>query len=583
MAVATAAARADAVNRDALALIHRCRLDAKEFDAAAAAAAALVALAPASAEAHVLHGQALAGAGRLAEALASFDAAIVHDARYAGAWIGRGAVLCRTGRPADGLQAFDRALAVAPGASAALVGRGNALVDLDRPAEALAAFDRVLRADPADGSALVGRANALAGLGRRGEALATYERALAAAPDLVDALIGQGLVLRDLDRPDDAEVGLAQALARDPGRIDAWLGRALALCDLHRQAEAVTCLERAVAIDPGRADAQFVLAVVRLQRGDLAAGWAGYEWRWSFGQARRDGVTPIPPPTVRDPAALRGRSVLLVAEQGLGDTLQFFRYAPLLAAAGAHVTVAVHPPLAPLLAAADPSVTVTAQGPALPPADHRLALLSLPLVFGTTLDRVPAAVPYVRSDPSRVAAWRARLGPPDRLRVAVAWSGNPANADDRRRSIPLHDLAPLLDRDVAWLAVQKDLRPADAEVAAARPGLRLLGPELRDFADTAAVLDLVDLVVAVDTGVVHLAGAMGRPVWVLLPFNPDWRWLLDRADSPWYPTARLFRQSARGDWTGVIRDVGAALDRLATARRAARFGPCLEPQTKLEG
>jgi hypothetical protein len=252
-----------------------------------------------------------------------------------------------------------------------------------------------------------------------------------------------------------------------------------------------------------------------------------------------------------------GRRLLLHAEQGFGDTIQFARYAPLAAARGADITLAVQPPLVPLLTGL-PGVAVIADRDPLPPFDRHCALLSLPRVFATTLDTIPGGVPYIAAPADRVAAWTPRL-PRDGVRIGLAWSGHPANTKDHERSIPFAQLAPLLAvTGTRFVSLQKDVRAADAD-AFQQCSILDLGPDLRDFADTAAVIARLDLVITVDTAVAHLAGAMGKPVWVLLPRTPDFRWLIDRDTSPWYPSARLFRKAGADGWGAVIARVAAAL------------------------
>jgi hypothetical protein len=253
---------------------------------------------------------------------------------------------------------------------------------------------------------------------------------------------------------------------------------------------------------------------------------------------------------------LARKTVLLHAEQGLGDTIQFVRYAPLLAGTGARVVMEVQRELAGLLGRVEGVTAVVGRGDPLPAFDVHCPLGSLPCAFGTEPSSIPAAVPYLKPDEQKLAAWRARLAHISSPRVAIAWSGTPSHPDDRNRSISLVLLEPLLSLDhINVVSIQREVRQEDAELLARLPRLTNLGQELADFDDTAAVISLVDLVISVDTSVGHVAGALARPTWILLPFCPDWRWMIDRDDSPWYPTARLFRQGAPGDWPSVIARV----------------------------
>ncbi|MEQ1935217.1 MAG: hypothetical protein ABL962_15255, partial [Fimbriimonadaceae bacterium] len=258
-------------------------------------------------------------------------------------------------------------------------------------------------------------------------------------------------------------------------------------------------------------------------------------------------------------APLEGKTILLHSEQGYGDTLHFCRYAKLVAALGARVILEVQPTLLPLLANLEGTHQVIPKGDALPHFDYHCPLLSLPLAFKTDLETIPADIPYVFSDTTHAAMWRDKLGKKTRLRVGLVWSGSPAQANDHNRSIALAQLLPLLHEGVEWISLQQDVRASDAGLLSQRTDIRQFGDQLKDFADTAALVESMDIVVTVCTSVAHLAGAMGKPTWVLLCFNADWRWLLDRADSPWYPTARLFRQPAIGDWTTVISSVSKEL------------------------
>jgi hypothetical protein len=292
--------------------------------------------------------------------------------------------------------------------------------------------------------------------------------------------------------------------------------------------------------------------------GRFGEGWRDYESRWKTEAfQRRDFVQPLWMGT----EPLDGRTILLHAEQGLGDTLQFVRYAPLLARSGAKVVLEVQPALLSLLSEID-GIAAIPQGEKLPPFDLHCPLMSLPLAFGTELDSIPAEIPYLRVSADRASKWRERLGERRVPRIGIAWAGSAAHKNNRRRSIALERFVPLFAVDgVELVSLQKELSPADAGMLAEHGALQL-GEELGDFADTAAVISLLDLVVSVDTSVVHLAGAIGRPVWALIPFAPDFRWMLAREDSPWYPTVRLFRQPQLSDWDSVLERVRVELDLL---------------------
>jgi hypothetical protein len=330
------------------------------------------------------------------------------------------------------------------------------------------------------------------------------------------------------------------------------------LRELRQLAEAADALRQAHTLKPGMPEALFNESLLRLLQGDYAAGWRLHEHRWATEQ--RGAGRGFGAPLWLGDAPVAGRTILLHAEQGLGDTLQFARYAPLLAERGARVILEVPPPLVALLAGLGGVERIVARGEPLPVFELHCPLLSLPLAFGTTIDTIPAAVPYVSVPESHRRKWAARVPSGGVRRVGLVWYGNRQHRNDRLRSLPAEALGPLLTMaGVQWHCLQKGAgSAADAAVAASARMVNLTA-EIADFADTAAYLEQLDLVVTVDTSVAHLAGALGRPVWVLLPFVPDWRWLLEREDSPWYPTARLFRQPALRDWDAVLRRVAAAL------------------------
>ena len=348
-------------------------------------------------------------------------------------------------------------------------------------------------------------------------------------------------------------------LALRPDHAEAYYNRGIALQSMLRLPEALESYRRAVALRPDYALAHWNESLCRLLMGDFEGGWREYEWRREvreFAPQYHD----FPRPLWLGEQEVAGRTILLHAEQGFGDTLQFCRYASLLAARGARVILEVQPPLKSLLTRLSGPAMVLAQGEPLPEFDLHCPLMSLPLACGTTLDTVPAAERYLTADPERVAACSARLGNTARPRVGLVWSGNPAHGNDYARSIALVDLLGSLDgAGVTFVSLQKDVRSHDRATLAARADILHCGEELRDFDDTAAWIEAMDLVISVDTSVAHLAGALGKPVWVLLPYAPDWRWLLEREDSPWYPTARLFRQPRSGDWDGVLLAVACAL------------------------
>jgi len=420
-----------------------------------------------------------------------------------------------------------------------------------------------LRHDPLDGKALSQLATLRQHQGHLAEAVALARRAARLEADSAPAHALLGGLLLAGRKPQQALAPLEQALVLDPALIGARSDLAVALCSLNRYADALPHYRAAWRAQPSNNSARYLEALALLALGDYANGWRKHEVRWyaELGQSSR---ARLAGPSWLGEPGLEGRTILLAAEQGLGDTIQFLRYAPMVAALGARVRLLVPAPLAPLLAGMDGIERVVAYGEALPDFDTHCSLMSLPRAFRTEVATIPARVPYLPVQPDRIAAWADRLGPRRRMRIALAWSGSAAVWN---RSLGLRRLAPLLDRDdCEFHAGQTEIAESDRQVMAGRSNLIDHGPALRDFADTAAMLAHMDLVITVDTALAHLAGALGRPVWTMLPLGADYRWMARGDSSPWYPTMRLFRQPAFDDWGSVVAAVNDALDRRGADR-----------------
>ena len=494
-------------------------------------------------------------AGKPGAALALIEAALTLNPAVPQALANRALALSALNRDPEALASIDQALALAPNNFETLNNRGNVLLKLARPQEALAAFDAAIAIEPRYLGARINRGNALAALDRGEEAVAQFDAMLALHPTHAETHFNRGTALSNLGRYDDALAAFDRALALRPDYAKALTNRGMALQSLGRHQEAVAEFGKALALDKDNADTRHNQALALLTLGDYRQGFKAYEARWlrtsmparrrSFGKPLWLGEYP-----------LARKTILLHAEQGLGDTIQFVRYAAPLARSGAKVVIDVPPELTSLLARVEGVGGVIASGAPLPPFDVHCPMGSLPLALRTEPATIPADVPYLNASPERSAKWRERIERLPAPRVAIAWSGRATHANDRNRSIALTRLQPLLAlRQVSFVSIQRELRSEDAAALARMPRLTHVGEELNDFEDTAAVAALVDLVISVDTSVVHLAAAMGRPTWILVPFWPDWRWMLERTDSSWYPTARLFRQSGPGDWDGVIARV----------------------------
>jgi Flp pilus assembly protein TadD len=467
--------------------------------------------------------------------------------------------LHQAGRLADAEKMYKQILAREPGHAESLNWLGVIAHQRDHHAEAVRLIDLALKTNPGDVLALNNRGNALQALKRFEEALSSYDRALEVRPDFAVAHYNRGNTLHALARFDEALASYDRALALQPNYPEAHGNRGIALHNLKRFDEALSSYQRALALRPDFAEAHYCEALSRLLTGDLDRGWQEHEWRWrtqQLGHGRRNFVQPL-----WDGADdIAGKTILLHAEQGFGDTIQFCRYVPRVAERGARVILEVQKPLYELMGIFSGVADIVSRGDPLADFDMHCPLLSLPRAFQARLETIPSATPFLRAPAPAVAAWNARLPPRTRPRIGLAWCGRPTHNNDRNRSIELGTFWSLIDGvEAVWVSLQRDVRAGDATLLRERDDVLHFGEELQTFADTAALISNLDLVISVDTSVAHLAGALAKPVWVLLPFIPDWRWLLDRDDSPWYPTARLFRQDGSRRWDGALRLVREAL------------------------
>jgi hypothetical protein len=447
----------------------------------------------------------------------------------------------------------------------AWVNRGLALQNLHRYQEALESFDRALIHQPRHVEAYNNRGTALQCMNRHIEAVVNFDQAIALRPDYADALNNRGNALDALDRPLEALESIDRALRLRPDFAMAWNNRGVVLRNLNRLDDALESTDRALALQPHDPDAHWNRSLILLMRGDFRPGWAEYDWRLqvpSLGHRPRSYAQP----RWSGKEDLAGKTILVYSEQGLGDTIQFCRYVSLLEKRGARVVLEVQRPLRTLLASLANVDVLLSPGDEPQPFDLHSPLLSLPLAFATELDSIPALPSYLAADPARVAVWRAHLAARSVdtavRRVGLVWAGNPTLAQDRHRSVPLESLLLLAAPGLQLCSLQKELRPGDRELLDAHPGILHFGDELNEFADTAALIESLDLVISVDTAVAHLAGAIGKPVWILQRYSPDFRWLLGRDDSPWYASVRLFRQPQRGDWKTPIQAISGALQQL---------------------
>lgn len=510
----------------------------------------------------------LAGAllrlGRQDEAIQALDKAVQLKPDDADLQRNMGNALVKAGRSGEALRCFQRAAELNPVDADAAYKAGVLLKDEGRLDEALVYLDRSADAQPDHAPIFATRGFVRASLGRNEQAIDDYERAIRLDPQHAQACANLGNVLKAIGEPERALAWYDRSLALKPD-IANTTNRALTLVELGRFAEAEQAYQVAMGIGVQHPALVWNHALFRMLLGDFEAGWPGREARWTIPHIAK-GYPKITTAMWIGKEPVAGKTVAVFQNEGVGDTIHFARYIPMLAERGARVILVVDRELVPLLSGLSGVSHCLAKTEAtvVPPFDLHIAIDSLPLAFGTRLDTIPPGKDYLPAPEARlVQAWEDRLGPHDKLRVGLVWSGNPTHNNDRNRSMRLRILSALLDVDALFVSLQKNPKPKDAATLREHDGIVDLTALLTDFAETAALVSCLDLVISVDTSVAHLAAALGRPTWVLLPYAPDWRWLLDREDSPWYPTVRLFRQSETREYESVIARVRSSLSAMA--------------------
>ena len=545
----------------------------------------------------------LLGLGQKDSALASFEAALKHDPANFNALFGRGAVLQERKQWADSLATYQRAIAINPidvpayynmavVASElkrwdyalencelaielnprffnAYTKRAEILRELNQYPASLSSYDQAISLNPADANSFSDRGVLRQSMGNFKAALADYEQAIVLNPASAEAWLNRGTALKELDDFRNALASYDRALELRPNYDAVYVNRGVALQDLGLIREAVASYQVAITLNPGLPEAHYNLARAALTLGDYDTGWREYEWRWrakggSIFREKRDFSEPL----WLGSEAIAGKSILLYAEQGFGDSLQFARYGEMVAQLGARVILEAPAPLVALLGTLPGVARVIAYRDPLPHLDFQCPLMSLPLAFGTTLETIPSPDGYLKSDADKVSVWRQRLDGHVKPRVGLTWSGTQVPDTNRMRHFfALSHLIPRLPDTFDYFCLQTDITAADQQAMDNSKVVQFKGL-LRDFSDTAALCACMDLVISVDTSVAHLACALGKTTWVLLAHVADWRWLLDRDDSPWYRSARLFRQKSQNEWQDVFERVAEELriyriDRLA--------------------
>jgi tetratricopeptide (TPR) repeat protein len=542
---------------EALQLLAVIALQGGDAEEAVRLMADAVSAAPEEAKYRINLSAVLGQTGRNEDALEAAREAVVEHPSVPEAHNNLGNALVRVGKCEEALASYMRAIGLQPNYDEAFYNRGVAQHRLGRHEAAAFCFQQAIMLQPDYIEAYNQLGVAHAALKRYDAALAAYDHATTLDPDYDEAFYNRGVTLQAMERHEEAVASYSQAIALRPDHADALKNRGMVLQALGRCDEAVADFDSAIALRPDHAQTHLSKAACLLQSGDFGGGWPEYEWRLRLPELAAS-VRDFPQPRWMGERSIAGRTILLYGEQGLGDTIQFSRFVPEVVARGGRVVLEVQRSLVRLLANLPGVAEAVAQGDDLPPFDLHCPLPSLPSVLGTALENLPVK-PYLAAGPELAVPWLQRVRAFPSLRVGLVWAGTTSLGADSRRSMAFAALRPLAEvRGVSFLSLQKDraagqmgrseaLRPYD------------FTDELIDFADTAALVEALDLVISIDTSVAHLAGALGKPVWVLLRFDADWRWLRDRDDCPWYPTARLFRQTAPGDWDGVVSRVAAAL------------------------
>lgn len=496
---------------------------------------------------------------RWRDAAASYRAAIAARPEFPEAHNNLGHLLRKSGALDNSARHFLEALRLRPDYGDAHRGHGMVLARQNKHEDAIASFRRAIELDPRDAEAHNQLGSRLKHLGRLADAEASFRAAIAIRDDFPEAHNNLGNTFFRQGRLDEAEACYRKALALRPNYADGFGNLGIVLMGRCRHEEAVAHFRKALELRPVYHEAVSNLSQALLTLGQFEEGWQRYEARWK--------LAVLPPRPFRQPwwrgESIAGQTILLHAEQGLGDTLQFLRYVPIVRALGADVVVEIQPELLRLAAPlARPGIRLVQRGNPLPHFDVHCPLLSIPGVLACELDTIPPPGDELAADPGLVRAWKARLGEGGDLRVGLVWAGNPQHGNDHHRSFRPLAFGPLLEvPGVRFFSMQKNRREGDDADLARLGKVEDIAPLLTDFAESAAALGALDLLVAADTSIVHLAGAIGRPVWTMVPFSPDWRWMLGREDTPWYPSMRLFRQPRQRDWKSVFARVAGELAR----------------------
>ncbi|MEZ0288767.1 MAG: tetratricopeptide repeat protein [Methylophilus sp.] len=498
---------------------------------------------------------------RYEEALLSYDHAIKLNPRHVEAHYNRGVTLNELKRYKDAFESYHQAIALNTNYVDAYNNCGNVVMELRRFEEALACFRRAIEINPNYAYAYNGQGNVLMELKRFDDALLSYEKAIALNTSSSDAYNGKSNALQELKRFDDAVSGYEQAIALNPDSADTYANRGLALQGLEKFDEAIKNFDKAIVLNPESVDPYWNKALLKILMGEWEEGWQLYEYR-RHRKGQKESYPDYPQPLWLGHENVANKVLYIYPEQGLGDFIQFCRYIPLVEKLGAKVVLSVPAPLVSMIKTMGLNARIVAKDEKVDAFDLHCPIMSLPLAFKTTLESIPNTAPYFFADKAKKNNWADKLAKTSQLKVGLVWSGSKDHKKDHDRSIPLDQLETLLSLPVAFYSLQKEVRDQDKTTISRLNQIQQFSEELIDFSDTAALVDCLDLIITVDTSVAHLAGAMAKNVWILISYLPDYRWMLDRDDTPWYPTAKLFRQAKVGDWDNVVLNVKSALEEL---------------------
>lgn len=502
-------------------------------------------------------------AGRLQEAEVLYRDILVRDPGQADAWYLLGRIAHEIGQYQNAIALIECAVERKPDVATYRHALGEAFTAMGEHDRAIRAYEQACSRDPQYAEAHISRGITLHALGRLEDAIDAFRSATVAQTDFAAAHFNLGNALHEAGRVEQAIAAYAKAVELAPDDAEMQNNLGIALIGVNRVDEALTAFDRALSLQPEFAGAHMNKGMALLVKGQFTEGWKAYRWRFSAMSPRRSKEAGALPPW--DGSNFSGKTLLVDTEQGIGDSIQFIRFLPMVKALGGHVVLACGSILYRLMAecpGADEVIDDTQSIVSRVHPDLRVSLLDLPGLLGTRVDNIPGGVPYLRADSALAEDWRKRIAQKG-FSVGLCWAGLPEHRNDRNRSMPLSAFTPLARiADVSFYSLQKGAAAAQAQQPPANMPLVDVSTQLNDFADTAALIANLDLVISVDTAVAHLAGALAKPVWTLLPYAPDWRWLLQRDDTPWYPTMRLFRQSRTGDWEAVMEQVATSLEGL---------------------